>query len=251
MRRALFVAFLSLIPATALAQQVPPPSRPATPSQASVVSPAKPPPASAVAPATPQPMPTASPGTVAEPRAARDEVPVQFVSASGEWKFIVTAEGKEQGCATPCTLRISPGVHTLHVEGDASYDQEVDVQGPTTFAVQKRRVGRLVLGLVSLGVGVPLAIVGVEVAVLAAVGKADTTRSGAVYDVALGVGCGLAVAGAALATVGGIIGFSTFGHNQLSAAPPEHEASAPKLRLVGLGAAPLAGGFSTAAVFQF
>jgi hypothetical protein len=64
-------------------------------------------------------------------------------------------------------------------------------------------------------------------------------------------GVGLAVAGATLGAVGGDIGFATFGSDRLAVISSEREGSAPKLRLVGIGAAPLAGGLSAAAAFQF
>jgi len=168
---------------------------------------------------------------------------VRFRAALDGDVYTVRVDGKaEQACQTPCELTLPLGAHDVQVTGSNRFAQRIDLTGPTALQVERRRTGRMVLGIVSLAVGVPVALVGLELIVVANADAnenppslTDSERSSLKRTGAI-----LAVAGGAFAAVGGIVGFSTMGRTRL--APDGSQVSDGHsdtgLRLAGVGVAP-------------
>jgi hypothetical protein len=182
---------------------------------------------------------------------------VTFAPADKEQSFaIVVDDGRAQFCRAPCELTIASGPHQIHVSGDASFDQELVVDRPMAMRVEKLRIGRMVLGIVSVAAGVTVVGIGADLTLLSALDSNSSSPqlSSGTESTLLAVGVTSMILGAALGAAGGIYGFTTMGHTQL--APAESESSstapAPSVRLIGFGVGPTANrGMTAGAVFAF
>jgi hypothetical protein len=102
------------------------------------------------------------------------------------------------------------------------------------------------LTIVSVAVGVPVTVVGLE---LIAVGQTiQSTESNSLIV----VGALLAIGGSLFALIGGVTGFSSIGHTRLSPAAGETSSLRPSLRLTGVGLRPAPhDGLMAGATFSF
>ena len=192
------------------------------------------------------------------PPAMGPRSPARF-EAKKDGKFKVVMDTGEI-CETPCELSVSAGRHHVTIEGDATFQEKIDFPAaPSVVKIEKRRGGRMALGIAGLAGGIPMAAVGGMVAVLGALFGAERnsypydstlpTRSTA--DTMVVVGASIAAAGVVFIGVGAGVGFGTAGRNRarLENAPEQHEEAS--LQLVGLGAAPTRGGAVLGATFAF
>lgn len=182
---------------------------------------------------------------------------VTFVPADKEQSFVIAVdEGRTLFCRAPCELTIAAGAHQVHVSGDASFDQELIVDRPMAMRVEKLKVGRLVLGIVSVSVGATVALLGADLALVSA-GDSNSSapQFSAGTDSALAaVGITSVIVGTALGVAGGIYGFTTVGHTQLApAASGDSSGAAPSsVRLIGFGVGPAANrGLTASALLSF
>lgn len=182
---------------------------------------------------------------------------VKIVAAEDGASFSVRVDSaSELMCNTPCELALAPGRHRVQVGGDASFKQWVTVEsGGGVLLVEKRHNGRIVQGVVSLAVGVPVAIAG---AYLLAAGLiigsvADSTASDKNPGSTLRtVGAVTLAGGAALALIGSLTGFPFVGHDRLVMQSSPASKSSTALQLIGLNAGPTPrGGATLGAVFSF
>jgi len=195
----------------------------------------------------------------AAPPAAAPAPPtrVGFRAAIDGDVYTVTVDGKQElACQTPCELTLSPGAHDVRVTGSSRFAQRIDLTGPTSLQVERRRMGRMVLGIVSLAVGVPVALVGLELILLANLDANENPpamTSGERRSLRQ-AGSLMVAGGTVLALVGGISGFTTMGRTRLApdaSGRVSQERADTGLRLAGLGAAPARGGGMLTVAFSF
>jgi hypothetical protein len=208
--------------------------------------------------APPPPMsPPPLPGAQTPPPSAGGGFPVRFEARNEGYQFTVSVDGGAS-CSTPCDLTVTPGKHSVKVEGDATYQDDLDFPAtPARVTVDKRRGGYLALGITSLAVGVPTAIGGVAVTLVGLVRVLFTSSnsppgSGAQTEAMVLGGLGMMVGGVVLAAVGGSIGLRKAGHSKVHLRKSElADAESAPVRLTGSGVAPTSGGAMVGATFAF
>lgn len=179
-----------------------------------------------------QPAAAAAPGAVSVAIKASNEADHYTVSAGG---------GR---CATPCVLQLAPGKQHLEISGAKEFERDVEVpDGPSTLSISHGCRGCTVGGWVALGVGLPVAIIGI--ALIAAKSKSSYTptsySSSSSYRPSTSSSSGQKAGGAVLTVVGvlgvvlGTVLIATSGSNR---ATVTRAAARPALRFVGLDIAP-------------
>jgi hypothetical protein len=212
----------------------------------------------AAQPVAPPPMPVAPPPLPgSEPvvlPAALGPMPVHFEARNEGYQFTVSVDGGAS-CSTPCDLTVTPGKHLVKIEGDATYQDELNFPAtPARVMVDKRRGGYLALGITSLVIGVPGAVTGAVFTLFGFFGTVFTsnqaTRSSS--EVLLFGGLAGLAGGVVLAAVGGSIGLKKSGRSRVYLAKPEYaDAESAPVKLTGIGLAPTAGGAMVGASFAF
>jgi len=215
-----------------------------------VVSQASPQPATAAPAVPPPPPPVGLPPSLPPPptylsvpaAATQLASTVRFEAQRADDSFSVSVDGGA-ACKTPCDLAVPPGRHRVSVEGDASYQEELDFPAQASVVkVGKRRAGRTALGVVGLSVGIPVGVVGalVSFAALTIAGTGGNTSRDFFFG-----GAAAAVAGFSFAGIGAGVGFGTAGSNKATLE------TAPAVTLISLGAAPTSHGGMVGATFAF
>jgi hypothetical protein len=180
------------------------------------------------------------------PAAPFELQPVKFAAANPERSFLVIVDGEQSlTCRTPCELKLSPGAHAVRLSG-TSGDGQIFVDGPATVKVERSWAAGLVVGALSVGVGLGLTFVGsVIVGTSGSEGPSSNTQNSG--NVVRAAGLGLAVIGAAA-------GFWIAGQNQLTYEPDATASAEPSsgIQLVALGATPARdGGAMLGVTFAF
>ncbi len=201
------------------------------------------------APAAPSPVaPVAYTPTYAPP--PEQGVPVRFLPYLMGDRFtltIATPAGPRQ-CEVPCALSLPPGEYAVAVAGDAEFNDSVAVPGyPLQVRVRRYRRERMIWGVAGTGLGGALLIGG-----LAMAGACDGSSSSSGRCEVSAAPAWLITIGSALAVVAATTGFTTMGSNSLvPTADYALYARRQGPRLVGLGAAPAAGGAGLGATLSF
>ncbi|MGC4121718.1 MAG: PEGA domain-containing protein [Myxococcales bacterium] len=175
-----------------------------------------------------------------------------FVAKNQGNEFTVTVDGAGM-CRTPCALAVPAGKHVVKIEGDARFTQKVTFpEGASKVEIEKRRNGGIALGVVSLSVGVPTAIVGAAFGLSGLLSNYFSYGSYGAKDT-MYAGFGAMAAGATVAAVGAAIGFRLAGHNRLSLTTElsAEEPKAPPVQLISMGAMPTKDGAMVGATFAF
>lgn len=177
-------------------------------------------------------------------------VPVRFIPYLMGDRFTVTIStpaGPRQ-CQVPCALSLPPGEYAVAVAGDAEFNDSVTVPGyPLQVRVRRYRRERMIWGVAGTGLGGALLIGG-----LAMAGACDGSSSSGGRCEVSAAPAWLITIGSALAIVAATTGFTTMGSNSLvPTADYALYARRQGPRLVGLGAAPAAGGAGLGATLSF
>jgi hypothetical protein len=180
--------------------------------------------------------------------------------AKKDHKFTVVMDTGES-CETPCDLGVSVGRHKVKIEGDATFSESLSFPAaPSVVKIEKRR-GIVGLGVAGLAAGIPVAVVGLAVALTGAL--FNDMRNGTLYSSGypnrrttndmIVVGGTMAAVGVTFAAVGGGVGLGLAGHNRakLEKAPEQPKDERASLVLTGLGVAPTQGGAVVGASFAF
>ncbi len=175
-------------------------------------------------------------------------VPLQFVSETDDGQFTVTTFGtsKEQACAVPCTLMLTPGptrIRVKSVNDSDGFEREILVpSAPAVVRLRTATTGRLIYGIVAGGVGLPLVGLGV-----AGIGNRNSLSAGIVLTSLAGL----------FAISGGIVALTYKGDAATVVPIFMHRSSARtnRIRFVGIGAWPSvwagrADGFQAFATFE-
>jgi hypothetical protein len=160
----------------------------------------------------PAPGPAAAspaPQAAAQPAAVAGAVKVDFVNRNSNEKLVVRERYMNVSCTAPCSMNLTPGVHSMQI-GDSSHPEEIDVPGGGgTFSVAEPERGKRTSGIVLLSVGAPVALLSGLLAVAAnASAESSAEVSGITEEkddgakTAATVCTIIAVTGGALAVVG-------------------------------------------------
>jgi hypothetical protein len=174
-------------------------------------------------------------------------LPVEFVSAEPGAVYEVSIDNKyAHTCRTPCHVLLTPGMHRVWVRGAADFGEKIWV-GPAAgvVTIERRKSGFLTLGIVSVAVGGALAFGGGLAALMGQSAMDSYYSPSASGEPMRNIGLGLAIGGAALAVVGGIIGFSNKGHEGMKMVAD------PSTTLEAISVMPLPGGVMAGARFSF
>ncbi|HEY3447418.1 MAG TPA: hypothetical protein VGK67_13685 [Myxococcales bacterium] len=219
---------------------------------------AQPPPQPPPAPAQPQPPPNAYLPMQPQMQMQMQPMPqvfgyqVQFKARRESNEFSVSVDNGIS-CRTPCELTVPPGRHRVKVEGDARFDDRLNFPaGPSTVQIEKRRGGGVALGVVSLAIGIPAAVVGGFVGLLGYLNTSNGIGAASMRNTMYG-GLGVMAAGVTLAAVGGGVGFGIAGKNRVrfARASADEPGETPPVQLLSMGVAPTKGGGMAGATFAF